>query len=263
MTTSDVEDVSLTLFVALKEELRTIEPQLKRRGVVRLDDVRYTVGELRGVRVALCRTGIGAAHAMQRARSLFAATRPDAALVVGFGGALKSGWETGECVVASEVVKWSTQYQFDSIDVAQLKRWASPEHLLERVQAPTEEFPLRPGRLVSIDNVLSGADEKRQLGAALDAEAVEMESAGVIEAAIPLGIPVLCARVILDEYDFELPFDFGKILNPQGEPRLVKSLIEIGAHPSRWGQVKALSSRASQAAKVLGRVVPQIVGRMK
>ena len=63
MTTSDVEDVSLTLFVALKEELRTIEPQLKRRGVVRLDDVRYTVGELRGVRVALCRTGIGAAHA--------------------------------------------------------------------------------------------------------------------------------------------------------------------------------------------------------
>ena len=241
MTTSEAEDVSLTLFVALKEELRTIEPQLKRRQAARLDGVRYTLGELCGTRVALCRTGVGAAHAMNRARPLLAATRPDAVLVAGFGGALKSGWETGECVVASEVVEWSTEYELDSTDVAKLARWAPPQQLLERVQAaPTEDLPLRPGRLVSVDNVLSGAEQKRQLGAALDADAVEMESAGILKEASTLGIPVLCVRVILDECDFELPFDFGKILSPQGEPRLVKSIIEIGVRRFHNDELLAL-----------------------
>ena len=70
---------------------------------------------------------------------------------------------------------------------------------------------------------------------------------------------VICVRAILDEVDFELPFDFGKIFTPEGRPRLLGALGAIAERPGGVAKLLPLRTRARAAAKSLGILVPRWV----
>ena len=57
-------------------------------------------------------------------------------------------------------------------------------------------------------------------------------------------IPTLCVRVILDDQDFELPLDFGKIMTPEGELDPLKTLVAVGSRPHKWSRLANLRKRA-------------------
>jgi hypothetical protein len=121
------------------------------------------------------------------------------------------------------------------------------------------EHRVRSGHLVSVERVLRTAREKAAVGTALEAHAADMESSGVLSVAAEAGVPALCVRVILDDREFELPLDFGRIMTPEGDIDGLKALVAVGTRPHTWSRLVELRRRAALATAVLESAVPRIL----
>jgi len=111
---------------------------------------------------------------------------PDAALVVGYSGALRAVLAPGTLVVASSVR--TEREQHPPADMVDLTRQALPQ--------------AKVGPIYTIDHLASPA-HKARLG--VDGLAVDLESARLVEGLNELGIPWLIVRVVLDALWEELP----------------------------------------------------------
>jgi adenosylhomocysteine nucleosidase len=223
----------LLVVVALREESRAVERALRGHGATVL------------------RTGIGQKLAQEKAARAIEANPPRRVIVAGFGGGLRPGIVAGDVVAASTVCEPSGQ------------EWSAPADLVElaaSVRVP--ECRVVVGRLVTVEKVIATVAAKQALRAATGADAVDMESSGVLRAAAARGIPVLCLRAILDEAEFELPFDFGKILTPEGRPRILKALGAVTANPGNLARILPLRRRALLAAERLEQVMAALATRL-
>ncbi len=250
------QKVDCAIFVALREEMRPLTPLLKKRQACRASDGRrFTCGTVGPHTVSLCRTGIGSELAEARALSLIETVTPRRVLALGFAGGLQPHLRPGHLVLAEKV---SNAAGFDS-DVPRAPHgWGPPRYVRERpIAIPT--MTVVWGHLISVDRVLRGQKEKRAAGAALAADAVDMESAAIAAVAAANSIPTLCARAILDPCDLELPFDFGQIVTPDGQTRPFKALLTLGTRPSTWPSLAALRSAAGQAATALAQALPALL----
>ncbi len=253
-----IHDVHCAVFVALKEEFDPLARRLEGCRSYRRESLRYTVGFLAAKPIAICRTGIGRQNAVRKSRALLGHVRPRAILVTGFAGGLAPGWTAGDCLVASRITDVPAR-ETENLVAAELPSWDAPEDLVERALSLPHEHNVRAGHLVSVERVLRTAGQKAAVGTALEAQAVDMESSGVLSVSAPEGIPTLCVRVILDDQDFELPLDFGKIMTPEGELDRLKTLIAVGSRPHKWSRLANLRKRAIAATEVLEAAVPRIL----
>ena len=245
---AEVDDVYCAVFVALKEEFAPLVSQLESRRGYRREALRYTIGLRGGRKIALCRTGIGRHNATRKARALLEHVRPSVALVTGFAGGLATDWATGNCLVASRVT-----------GEEESTSWDAPADLLGRALNAPHGHRVRTGHLVSVARVLRDPADKVRVGEELEAHGVDMESSGVLAVTTEAGIPTLCVRVILDDVSFDLPFDFGKIMNPEGELNPLKTLVVVGARPDKWPRLAELRRRAIAATAILETTVPRII----
>lgn len=182
----------------------------------------FEVGQLRGVAgtIALGVTGegnVGAAVLAERAIAMF---RPRALLCVGVAGGLKSDIALGDVVVATKVYALHGGRVRAGGFLARPKAWQASHELeqfarhVARTGAWTSLLPPAPGRwppavhfkpVVSGEVVLNAADAPlpgRLREVYDDAVAVEMESAGVAQAAhLNRSLPVLSVRGISDRAD--------------------------------------------------------------
>jgi len=217
------------ILVALREEERAVERRLPE-----------------DARAILVRSGIGKERAERCAAALIERERPRFLIVAGFGGAARDGLAAGSVIVASEVVEPGGSSWRTSGDLVSLAL---------RAGAPA----VQEGKLATVDRLHGTEDEKRRLGLAVGADAVDMESSGAARAAARTGVPFLCIRAVFDEIGFELPFDPSRMLTPEGEVRPVDALREILSRPGGIFRLPALRSRAREAGRALGMVVAAIV----
>jgi adenosylhomocysteine nucleosidase len=70
---------------------------------------------------------------------------------------------------------------------------------------------LHVGRLVTVDRVVAKSADKRKLGEAYDALAVDMETYAVAELCRREKVRFMAVRVISDTVDEELPADIGRV----------------------------------------------------
>ena len=253
--------IGALLFVALREEQRPVERCLSKRRNAPVKGLRLTCGDIGDVPVAVCRLGIGRTRAEQRASEVLAAVEPTCVAVLGFGGGLTAAQKNGEVVLARTV----TEVDFHADAVVEGRRWDTDpvllEHLLGRMQAD-----VKCGQLASSAEILRGAGDKRRVAETCGADVVEMESAGVLSARDARSesstAPVVSLRIVLDEHDFELPLDFGKIVHEDGSPRPLRAAAALGVRPDLWGQVLKLRQRAVAAAAQLEAIVPEFVGAL-
>jgi len=197
----------------------------------RLDDVRllvhpagtvFEVGLLTGTssRIALAVTGegnLGAAVVAERAIAMF---RPRALFCVGVAGGLKPEIALGDVVVATRVYAvgggrehddgfavrpraWGAAHELEQAarHVARLGAWCTPPSPLPGRVPPTVHFkPVACGEVVHQATTTEYA--RRLRDAYDDAVAVEMESAGVAQAAqLNRALPALTVRAISDHAD--------------------------------------------------------------
>lgn len=261
--TEEIHEISCAVFVALREELRPLASCLRRPRSFRRGSLRYTLGLLEGRRIAICRTGIGKTNAARRCRALLDALTPRSVLVTGFAGGLSPDWTVGDCLIASRVTDVPARTFEEAPErreaLTKLRSWEAPEEIVRRTVSSHSGHGVRTAHLISVERVLRTPAEKVAAGDALDAQAVDMESSGILSVTGPAGIPALCARVILDEQDFELPLDFGRIMNAEGEVSAVKTLLSVGTRPHRWPDLAELRKRAISATRVLETFAPRVL----
>ena len=86
------------------------------------------------------------------------------------------------------------------------------------------------GAGLTLDFMVTSAEEKLSLGESSGAAAVDMESFDVIKVGTQLGLPVVALRVILDEAQQKTP-DFNMALNANGQMSPAKSLFAMLLRP--------------------------------
>jgi len=160
-------------------------------------------------RVRLIQTGVGALKAGEALDEL-AGESFGLALSVGFAGALQPGIDAGDIVC----------------DIRGSDAGLPPA---ARRVAQAQGVGIHFGKIAHADRVLADAGEKRALGAAQRASAVDMETKALREWADQRALPVLPVRVVLDAVDDRLPREV-----PKGEDFLslaayvLKNLPELG-----------------------------------
>ena len=96
-------------------------------------------------------------------------------------------------------------------------------------------------------------EAKRRAAADTTAVAVDMEAAGVAEAAMELGIPWLALKVILDPADQTLDDRLDRCTTPEGNPRWSGILATLVEGPETRRMLWSLRFSARLAAASLGR----------
>jgi len=188
---------------------------------------------LNGQTVLLAADGPGRILAAGVVRTACQRERVRGAISIGWCGALDAELAPGEILVAWRVeTEDGTEFYAGT--------------------APRTERPFRAGVLVTVDRVVSTAQEKaglRERGAA----AVDMEAAGVAAEAARLGLGFSCVRVVLDAAGENLGLDLNAARGENG--RFSRRKILAGALKRPWRGVPELARwawRVRVTARLLG-----------
>lgn len=225
----------LGVLVALQEELRAVEPALS------------------GMRAVCGLTGMGTSNARAGTAEFIEKHHPPLLVATGFAGGLRAGLAAGDVLIAASV----------EMTCGERGSWSPLPALLEAAAAiPVHGFQARQGRLVTVEKLISSTDEKARLAAELNADGVDMESGGILEAAAARGVPVLCVRAIVDDFSFELPLELGRLVLPDGRPRLLRIAGAVLARPGSIPGLLALRAHARSAARSLTVFIPRLVEKL-
>ena len=192
-----MEPPPIALVVALSQERRALQRVLCSPRRARAEDFPLLRGELAGRPVLLIQAGIGRDRA---GRALLTASRRfsfRAAWSVGFAGGLVDGLGPGDLVVPSVVL--------DDDRLAGRPVASASGQEAVRAALAAAGIVSHGGSLLTVDGPLRTPETKRAAHRRTGAVAVDMEAAGVAEAAETLGIPWLVIKAVVDPVDEALP----------------------------------------------------------
>ncbi len=191
-------------------------------------------------------SGMGRERAQQAAHTLIEAN-VDCLISFGSAGALAPELKPGDLVQPGEVLHAGRNYRANPF----LSESA-------RQRLAHQNIAVQDGPLACVDQVAANTDAKQALYRQTGAVAVDMESAGILEAAGHEGLPVSVLRVITDSADMALPAailrrvdDFGRIDGPGLG-------LELLTSPGQIPAALRLACASRRAGKVM-RVVAQEV----
>jgi adenosylhomocysteine nucleosidase len=115
-------------------------------------------------------------------------------------------------------------------------------------------------RFLTTLRVVGRADEKKHLGASADA--VEMESFGVLSAAREKGIPAVAIRVIGDTVDENLPLDMNEVLTDEGRVSIPRVLGQVARNPSSLPGLMRLGQDSKRSATALCEFLDRYMQRL-
>ena len=169
--------------------------------------------------------GIGLEAARRAAEAVISLYHPTQLLSVGFAGALTPELRVGDVIEASVVI--------DARDGSRA--------FVEGVDSQNS--------LVTYMSV-AGVQQKKNLGHAFDAKAVDMEAAAVAAAAVAHGLPFAATKVISDELNFEMP-QMARFIDARGSFRTASFAAFVALRPWLWRRVATLAGNSRKAAAVL------------
>jgi adenosylhomocysteine nucleosidase len=122
------------------------------------------------------------------------------------------------------------------------------------------ELALETGDLLTTDTALESPEAKRSAAAASGAVAVDMESAGVAEAAARAGLPFIALRVVVDGAGDALPHGAERWIDERGNRRFAPTLRAI-VSVKQWRPLLTLAQRYRCASATLDRLAEMLAGR--
>src|SRR5271165_1167780 len=165
-------------------------------------------------RVRAVLTGMGRAHALKAAKFSFG-YRPDICISSGLAGSLKSAYGPGEIVAARLVSEAG-----EPVAVASHR-----ELLSTAVDCGARQIE----RLATSKTLVAQSAQKRQLGN--QAEAVDMESYTILAEAARCGVPAVAVRAISDTVEFDVPYNFERACDAQGQIRTLGVVSQVLRNP--------------------------------
>lgn len=199
-----------------------------------------------GLNILLIQSGIGPDKARIGVQQLLAGASWDVMISTGFAGDLDAS-PIGSVLIGHEVF-WETATTSHVPST-------SPRILCHADWVKTAlsinwmgQGPLRTGKFVSVDRVLTHSSDKHKLRASTGAVGVDMESAAIGEVAQGYGLPFLIVRTISDSVNEDLPVDFNLFLKPSG---WMSGVMYIMLTPRSWKGFLDLFRHSKQASRQL------------
>ncbi|MBM4207548.1 MAG: phosphorylase [Gammaproteobacteria bacterium] len=223
------------IVIALAEELGTLIPKkLKQGETFRLND-----------NMIVIYSGAGAKNAQAAAETL---VRNGAVRLISWGCAagLTAELKPGTLILADQCIS------ADGTKIDTHPVWRqSAESVLANL------LPLK-GAITASDQVVIASQEKKRLGLAMKAIALDMESSAIAQVAKSHHLPFLTVRAIADPQPADLPIAVINALNAQGQVDIKKLLLYLLVHPGELPLLIKLGWYFKAAKKTLKQVALKI-----
>jgi len=206
-------------------------------------------GKLKGRRVVVIQSGPGAAAATRATEALLAGHHPGWVISAGFAGGLDPKLKRHDLLMADGLVDESGKRLAVDLKV-------DPEAL---AQTPG----VHVGRLLSVDRIVRSPDEKRALGEARGAVAVDMETFAVAEVCREARDRFLAIRIVSDAVDQELPPDLRRLMKPQTPVRKLGAVFgTVWKRPSSVKDMLGLKENALVASDRLAKFLASTIEQL-
>lgn len=186
-------------------------------------------------------SGMGRAAGFLAAEQLGRENSNLAGLVsIGFCGALEAGLATGSIVLPVEITTGDNEtFATDAAWVAALSK-------------PLGNLRVVTGRaMYATSEIVESADAKSAICTRTGACAVDMESAGIAQAATRFNLPFIAVRIVLDEVSDMLPPATRNAVKPDGNLDIKGLLRGLSASPRDLPSLIRLGHKSSRAQKQL------------
>jgi adenosylhomocysteine nucleosidase len=181
-------------------------------------------------------------RAIRATHALFSVTRPQLIVSFGIAGAPTSDLRVGDVVVAHAVRMLAAGAPGRSQVLEQLSETACKAAELALLPRGARFFS-------GIALTMSGIQAPDLSGLPLEHLVLEMETAGIAQAASGRGVPVLALRAVSDSVDQPLPFDLEIYLDKEQKPRVGRIIAGVVRHPSLLARLNRLRRNAGLAAE--------------
>lgn len=198
-------------------------------------DMRRYVTHFKNAEAYVLLTGIGAKKAWVEAEKVLWNGDIDVCVSSGLAGALRAEHKPGEILCAESVYE------------AGRKREVRCDGGLVELAASCGAKVVK--RFHSADHVVIQAKEKHELG--LAADAVEMESGGVLYEAAAFGAKVAAVRGISDGVEEDLPLDFNRTITESGDVSVRQVLSQVARNPIALPSLIRFGQQSRTAAEKL------------
>jgi len=159
---------------------------------------------------------------------------------IGFCGALDPALSTGNIVLPGAIVT-SDNERFDTD-----AEW------LEAISSALGGMPVITGRTLHCANmVVETRADKQAIFSSGGACVVDMESAGIAQAATRFNVPFIAIRIVLDEIADTLPEATRNAVKADGNLDMKGLLRGLAVHPGDLGGLLRLGAKSSRAQKQL------------
>jgi adenosylhomocysteine nucleosidase len=210
----------------------------------------FREGGLDGRRVVLVESGAGREAAARATQALILGHQPQWIISAGYAGGLSDRVAQGDLLLADEIVN----VQGDSLSI-DFKLAPDTLQSMRNVHV---------GRLLTVDQVVARAEDKRSLGAQHTALAVDMETMGVAEVCRREKMKFLSVRIISDAVDRTLPSDIDYLVKKKSTAgRLGAAAGAIMRRPSSIKDMWQLKEDALVASERLARFLIGIIGQLR
>jgi len=164
---------------------------------------------------------------------------------MGVSGALSRQVHAGDLVLADEIVRWTGE--------AYERVWSPHTTFSHSLHTQLREARLHvhSGRILSVDRPALTVREKMTHGMQSRALAVDMESAGVAQAAEEAGIPFFVLRAVSDPADMEIPGFVPDCLDSKGGLRWGYLCRQLLKNPAWLVELLGLQRRFTLAMRHL------------
>jgi adenosylhomocysteine nucleosidase len=241
------------MIAAMPEEIR---PLLKRAGVYSrektdgFDGYRFILGSRE---IRLIRSGMGVNNAAAATRALVATAKPDLIINFGFAGAVTSGLNVGDIVIAERLLLHGERSFMETAGIDAVKT----EELARRLDGifRGKEFQIRKGTFITSAGIKSKLDMAELLPSGVTNPVLEMETAAVARASGEGEIPLIAIRAISDGSEEELKFTMEEFTGQEMNIRLWKVLLAVVKKPWIVPQLLRLAKNSRLAGDNLAAVL--------
>lgn len=204
--------------------------------------------ELSGQTFLLVTSGMGVRRASTAARNLVEMHSAQMLISFGIAGAVEADLQVGDVITAEAVCRLNQGIPEPLIT---LDSWPQAAR-----EAAVQALSRRGARLLIGTAVTTGGSQiKDHLLEKMTRPILEMETAGIAQAAAEKGIPLLSLRAISDGPCAPIPFDLGQIMDENANPKAGRILSAIAHHPKvifqTWQLIRNARNAADNAAIAL------------
>ena len=202
-------------------------------------------------------SGMGRERARQAAQKLFEAGA-DCLACFGTAGALSPGLRPGDLVIAAEVLeagrKFTVNTELTESVLQRLSRnnfTSASLPALTRKRLSEKNITVYTGALACREKPVATPEAKLKLFEQTGAIAVDMESAGVLDAAQRNGLPAFTLRAIIDHAGMALPDAVLRRVDEFGEVDVMGLGMDLATSPGQIPAVVRLACASRRAGRTM------------